>query len=199
MAISFQFCLIETFSVISAVLCSKRTNNYLSKPAAFHDNSGMPRKYPISRSKEHGVTVTDLITVRSDLAGEREKALKRIAEIDLSLSQLDGVLRLYGFNDFRALVPIHRLKPVRITRIEGRLRQAALWQLLQENPSGKTTVEIAEHLIVKFDLDRQCQHEMTATRNYIRKVLNRWQADGRVELCDYTGMSKTWRVASVNA
>jgi hypothetical protein len=154
----------------------------------------MQRKYPISRSKDHSVTVTDLITVRSDLAGERERALKRMAEIDTALSQMDGVLRLYGFDDFRALVPIHRLKPVRISRIEGRSRQAAIWQLLQDNPNGKTTVEIAEHLIVKFKLDRQCQHEMTATRNYIRKVLNRWQTQGRVELCDYTGQSKTWRI-----
>lgn len=157
----------------------------------------MPRKYPISRSKDHGVTINDLITVRSDLAGEREATLKRITEIDLSLGQLDGVLRLYGFNDFRALVPIHRLKPVRITRIEGRLRQGALWQLLQDNPAGKTTVEIAEYLIVKFDVDRNCPNEMTATRNYIRKVLNRWQADNRVELCDYAGNSKTWRVVQI--
>jgi hypothetical protein len=158
----------------------------------------MPRKYPISRSKDHNVTVSDLITKRSYLAGEREQTLKRISEIDVALNQLDGVLRLYGFVDFRALVPIIRLKPVRITRIEGRSRQAAIWQLLQDNPSGKTTVEIADHLIVKFDLDRQCQNEMTAVRCYIRKVLNRWQSQGRVEPCDYTGMCKTWRVTAAN-
>lgn len=157
----------------------------------------MSRKYPISRSKDHQFTVNDLITVRSELAGEREKALKRIAEIEISITQLDGVLRLYGFDDFRALVPIHRLKPVRITRIEGRSRQGAIRKLLQDYPYGKTTVEIAEHLIRHFDLDKQNKQEMIATRDYIRKVLNRWQSDGKVAVCDYTGQAKRWRMVLV--
>ncbi|MCB1439600.1 MAG: hypothetical protein KDJ63_07480 [Nitratireductor sp.] len=156
----------------------------------------MPRKYPISRSKDHQFTVNDLITARSELAGEREKALKRISEIETSITQLDGALRLFGFDDFRSLAPIHRLKPVRITRIEGRARQAALWKFLQDHPEGKTTVEIADLLIEHFDLDRDNRHEMTATRNYIRKVLNRWQAEGSVEVCDYTGQSKRWKILS---
>jgi hypothetical protein len=154
----------------------------------------MPRKYPISRSKDHQFTVNDLITMRCDLAGERENLLKQSDQIGMQIEHLDAALQMFGFNDFGALTPIRRLKPVKIGRIEARSRRAAIWAFVSQATNGCTTTEIVHHLIDKFALDQECQHEGHATRNYIRKVLNRWQAQGGVELCDYSGQCKTWRV-----
>ena len=86
--------------------------------------------------------------------------------------------------------------PVRISRIEVRSRQAAVWAILQEQPDGISTSDIAAHIIAKFGLDPGCRHEERAARDYVRKVLNRWQAQGRVPVCDYTGQRKSWRIVT---
>ncbi|MBO6553556.1 MAG: hypothetical protein JJ926_12005 [Roseitalea sp.] len=149
----------------------------------------MTRKYPITRTDGYRLTISGLITKRAELAGEKNAALKRVHELGEQIVHVDATLRLFGFTDFQGIQPIKRAPKDRATKAEALARHKSIRELLSANPDGVTTPEIAEHLQCHFpDADKR------RIRNYARKVLNRWQAAGTVEVCDYTGQAKRWRL-----
>ena len=151
------------------------------------------RTHRATRTDGYKLTIAGLLTKRREVAGERLRALERLAAIDRDLGHLDAVLAMFGVTDGHKAKPLQRAATPRAKRADVLARHRAMFAVLRSTGAA-TTTQLAEAVVPLFRLHDDHEPEPAAVLSAVRKMLHRLERQGGVVRDGWDGDARVWRI-----